>query len=138
MMDFADIPFVRSLGLELLVCEGGHSEVRFPTRPEHMNSFGITHGGACMALLDVALARAARSVAPELGIVTIEMKTSFLRPAKGVLLGKGRLLHRTHTLAFTEGSIVDARGRVCAHATGTFRYLSPAPEAGAPASPTND
>ncbi len=110
--------------LELVDYRGiARSEVRFATRPEHLNSVGITHGGACMTLLDVALARAARSVAPDLGVVTIEMKTSFMRPAKGVLTATGRLLQRTQTLAFTEGSIRDARGRVCAHATGTFRYL---------------
>ena len=26
-------------------------------------------------------------------------------------------------MAFTEGRILDAEGRVCAHATGTFKYM---------------
>ena len=69
------------------------------------------------------MARAARSVQKDMGVVTIELKTAFMRPAKGVLTARGRLLHRTPTLAFTEASIFDAQGRLCAHATGTFRYV---------------
>jgi uncharacterized protein (TIGR00369 family) len=76
-----------------------------------------------MTLLDVVMAHAARSVEPAIGCVTIEMKTSFMRAAKGPLLAKGRLLHRTATMAFTEGSLFDAEGKLCAHATGTFKFV---------------
>ena len=127
-MDFGvEIPFVRLLGFELVLFEGGHSEVRYEPRPEHLNSFAVTHGGACMTLLDVAMATAARSVNQTMGVVTIEMKTSFMQPARGVLSGKGRLMHRTATMAFTEATIFDSEGRACAHATGTFKYVKRLP-----------
>ena len=58
-----------------------------------------------------------------MGVVTIEMKTSFMRPSVGPLVAKGRLIERTATLAFTEGTIYDEKGRACAHATGTFKYV---------------
>ena len=135
----ADIPFVHHLGFELTRFDGGFSEITYAPKPEHLNSFGVTHGGACMTLLDVAMAVAARSVQPELGVVTIEMKTSFMQPAKagravtgdgaaegpgrGSLLAKGHLLHRTATLAFTTATLFDADGKACAHATGTFKYI---------------
>jgi uncharacterized protein (TIGR00369 family) len=123
-MDFgADIPFVEHLGFELWLFEGGQSEIRYSARPEHLNSFGVAHGGASMTLMDVTMATAARSVDKEMGVVTIEMKTSFMRPALGPLTAKGRLLHRSATLAFTEASIYDEAGRLCAHATGTFKYV---------------
>jgi uncharacterized protein (TIGR00369 family) len=122
-----DIPFVKLLGLELVLFEGGHSEVLLPARDEHLNSFAVTHGGVLMTLLDVTMASAARSVCPELGVVTIEMKTSFMRPAMqsghGPLRAKGELMHRTATMAFTQASVFDGRGHLCAHATGTFKYL---------------
>jgi len=76
-----------------------------------------------MTLLDVTMATAARSVDKTMGVVTIEMKTSFMQPARGQLVGKGKLLHRSKSMAFTEGSIFDAEGRICAHATGTFKYV---------------
>ncbi|MDP2418867.1 MAG: PaaI family thioesterase [Hydrogenophaga sp.] len=117
------IPFVEHLGFELRMFEGGEAEIAFTPRPEHENSFNVVHGGASMTLLDVVMAHAARSVEPAMGCVTIEMKTSFMRAAKGPLLGKGHLLHRTATMAFTEGSIFDAAGKLCAHATGTFKFV---------------
>lgn len=118
-----DVPFISHLGFELRQWDGDGSEIGYEARAEHLNSLGVTHGGACMTLLDVCMARAARGDNKDVSIVTVEMKTTFMRPAKGKLTGRGKLLHRTETMAFTEASIVDAHGRLCAHATGTFRYV---------------
>ena len=123
----AYIPFVDHLGFEMVFFEDGYSELRYTPEPEHMNSFNVTHGGAVMTFLDVTLASAARSVDKGMGAVTIEMKTSFMRPAipseNGPLVAKGELMHRTATMAFTQATVYDARGHACAHATGTFKYL---------------
>jgi uncharacterized protein (TIGR00369 family) len=118
-----EIPFVEHLGFELTRFEGGLSELTYEPRPEHLNSFSVTHGGALMTLLDVTMARAALSVQKEMGAVTIEMKTSFMQPARGKLTGKGQLMHRTATMAFTQATVFDEEGRACAHATGTFKYV---------------
>lgn len=123
----ANIPFVHHLGFELTVFDGGSSEIEYEPRPEHQNSFGVAHGGACMTLLDVSMATAARSVEKGMGVVTIEMKTTFMQPARGKLTGKGRLMHRSASLAFTEATIFDSAGRACAHATGTFKYVKRLP-----------
>jgi uncharacterized protein (TIGR00369 family) len=74
----ATIPFVDHLGFSLEKFEGGQSEIHYAPKPEHLNSFDVTHGGAVMALLDVVMATAARSVEVSMGVVTIEMKTSFI------------------------------------------------------------
>lgn len=118
-----EIPFVEHLGFDLTLFEGGFSEIVFDPKPEHLNSFSVTHGGALMTLLDVTMAVAARSVQRDMGAVTIEMKTSFMQPARGHLTAKGRLMHRTATMAFTEGTVFDEAGRACAHATGTFKFV---------------
>ena len=132
-----DIPFVRHLGFELVQFEGGHSEIHYELKPEHLNSFAVAHGGASMTLLDVVMAHAARSVDKGRGVVTIEMKTTFMQPARGKLSGKGRLMHRTATMAFTEGTIYDSEGRACAHATGTFKYVNRLPTGPNSANPHN-
>lgn len=124
------IPFVEHLGLALKVFDAGASEIHYTPAPEHLNSFSVTHGGALMTLLDVALAVAARSVQKDMGAVTIEMKTSFMRPACGPLVARGRLMHRTATLAFVEGTVFDAHGHACAHASGTFKYVRRLPVGG--------
>jgi acyl-coenzyme A thioesterase PaaI-like protein len=56
-----------------------------------------------------------------------------MRPAKASgsekLVAKGHLMHRTRSMAFTEGHVFDADGQLCAHATGTFKYVSRRPAA---------
>ena len=118
-----EIPFVSHLGFTLHQWADGESELHFHAKPEHLNSFDVTHGGASMTLLDVTMAHAARSVIEGSGAVTIEMKTSFMAPAKGPLVAKGKLLSRTKTIAFCEGWLYDGSGKLCCHATGTFKYV---------------
>jgi uncharacterized protein (TIGR00369 family) len=129
------IPFVDLLGMEFLAWGGGESEIALETRDELCNSWSVIHGGVTMTLLDVSMARAARS--PDQsghpsspGVVTIEMKTSFMRPALGRIVGKGKLLQRTASMAFCEASVFDAAGQLVAHATGTFKYLNGLPAGG--------
>jgi uncharacterized protein (TIGR00369 family) len=118
-----EIPFVELLGFELVKFEAGQSELAYAPKAEHLNSFSVTHGGALMTLLDVTMACAARSVLPEMGVVTIEMKTSFMQPAIGPLTARGELMHRTATIAFTQATVLDAAGKACAHSTGTFKFV---------------
>ena len=121
------IPFVDLLGFSLEKFEGGHSELHYAPLADHCNSFAVTHGGAVMTLLDVVMATAARSVEATKGVVTIEMKTTFMRPARvnpgEKLTARGELQHRTHSMAFTEGRVYDPQGQLCAVATGTFKYV---------------
>lgn len=124
------IPFVDHLGFVLQAMADGQARIAFEPRPEHLNSFSVVHGGALMTLLDVTMAHAARSTQPELGAVTVEMKTSFMRAAQGPLLASGQLLHRSATLAFVEAGVRDAQGRLCAQASGTFKMVPRLPVAG--------
>ena len=124
----AYIPFVEMLGFEMVFFDDGQSEIRYTPEAEHMNSFNVTHGGAIMTLLDVSMATAARSVDKALGVVTVEMNTSFMQPARGNLTAKGRLMHRSKSMAFTESTLFDEAGNACAHATGTFKYVNKAPD----------
>jgi len=132
-----EIPFVEHLGFELNQFADGHSEITYTARAEHLNSFSVTHGGAIMTLMDVSMATAARSKVPEMGVVTIEMKTSFMQPAIGPLVAKGELMHRTATMAFTQSTVFDAAGRKCAHATGTFKFVKRLPTGAKSSNPLN-
>ena len=129
------IPFVEQLGLELWGFGDGKAELRVDLAACHLNSWEVAHGGVLMTLLDVAMAHAARAhhshdPASAPGVATVEMKTSFMRPAEGELRALGHLMHRTSTMAFCEGRVVDGHGELCAHATGTFKYLRALPSRG--------
>lgn len=118
------VPFVESLGIELHGFGDGHAELRVDLDAAHLNAWDVAHGGVVMTLLDVAMAMAARSGTGHTGgVATIEMKTSFLRPAEHQLRAVAKVLHRTPTLAFCEGSLFDDQGQLCASASGTFKIL---------------
>ncbi len=117
------IAFAEHLGIVTEMAAEGASLLHYSPKPEHLNSFNVVHGGVCMTLLDVTMAAAARCLEQDMGVVTIEMKTSFMQPAQGTLTGKGRLIHRTATMAFTEGTLYNEAGKPCAHATGTFKFV---------------
>ena len=131
------IPFVEHLGLELLKFEDGEAEIALALREELCNSWSVAHGGVTMTLLDVTMAHAARAPGREgegqdngIGVVTIEMKTSFMRPGLGRLHAKGRRVHATSSLAFCEAQVFDEKGSLVAQASGTFKYLRGLPAGG--------
>jgi len=119
------IPFADFLGFRFISAKDGQSVLHYEPQDSHLNSFKVTHGGALMTLMDVSMANAARSSESGSRVVTIELKTSFFNPAKGPLRAYGQLLHRTRSMAFVETKVMDSEEVLCAHATGTFRYVKP-------------
>lgn len=118
-------PFVAHLGVEMVSLEKGRAEIMLQVQPHMENGLQVAHGGLVMTLLDVVMALAAKSNDPEgLGVVTIEMKTSFLRPAKGELHGFGFCDHYSSTMAFCRGELRDTHGRVLAQSMGTFKRMA--------------
>ena len=129
------IPFAEALGFELIRFEAGEAEIAVDLRPDQCNTWQVAHGGLTMTLLDVVMAHASRAPTPgqpvdDRGVVTLEMKTSFMRPGVNRLISHGKLLHRTSSLAFCEGRVVDEAGELIAHATATFKFLRGLPVGG--------
>ncbi len=114
----------QTLGFRMLRVEQATRtvEIAFEARAELLsNAMGQIQGGYLCAMLDECMSVAClvasgmTAVAP-----TLEMKTSFLRPAlPGALKGVGRVLRWGRTIAFTEGELYDDQGRLVAKASGT-------------------
>ena len=127
------IPFLRFLGVESVRYLPGDAVLRLAIEPHLQNSFDRVHGGVSMTLLDVCMAMAARSLINESlavsaqgeshGVVTIEMKTSFLAPGVGTLFARGACLQKGASLLFCEGQLFDLRGGLVAKASGTFKAI---------------
>lgn len=123
------IPFLERLGVVRHIRDDGRSEIALDLETWHHNSWEMAHGGVVMTLLDVAMAVAARSGDPEeRGVVTIEMKTSFMAPGRGSkLVAIGDCLQRTSTMAFCEAEIRGDDGKLAARASGTFKFIKRKP-----------
>lgn len=123
----SEIPFIEGLGIRLDALGDGHARASVNLERRHMNSFEVAHGGTLMSLLDVSMAMAVRGMARATGsdarsIATVEMKTSFMRPAKGLLTSTADVVHRTRSMAFCEAEIRSSDNELIARASGTFRY----------------
>lgn len=117
-------PFMAHLGAEFISAGHGKAEIRLALKPHLENGLEAAHGGVVMTLLDVVMAMAAKSSDPNgFGVVTIEMKTSFLRPAKGTLHAHGFCDHHSASMAFCRGEIRDPSGRLIASSMGTFKRI---------------
>lgn len=127
--DLDGVPFMRDLGAQLLRADKGEADIALDLAERHMNSWGVGHGGVVMSLLDVAMARAGKSLVDaeqgaDVGSVTVEMKTSFFRPARGRVVAHGRVLHRSTTLIYCEAELRDVSRHLVAKALGTIKFLN--------------
>ncbi len=97
-------------------------EVTFEAKAELFgNPMKQIQGGYLCAMLDECMSVACQVASGMTHVApTVEMKTSFFRPAMpGPLRGVGRVIRLGKTIAFTEGELFDAEGRMVAKATGT-------------------
>ena len=120
-------PAVELLGYRLLTAdaERGEAQAEFLARPEFLNLMGNVQGGFLTAMLDAVASTALLAQLPSDHVApTLELKTSFVRPAPpGRLLGHGRVVHRGRTIAFLAGELTDEDGTLLATASATVRIV---------------
>jgi uncharacterized protein (TIGR00369 family) len=126
------IPFLDHLGVELVEFGRGRSALALTLAPHHCNSLKAAHGGVVMTMLDAAMAIAGRAAHTDdyeapLNTITVEMKTSFLRPGSGRLLVTAECLQKGASLMFCEGEARDETGTLVARGSGTFKLWVPRP-----------
>jgi len=117
------IPFIAHLGLVTEALGEGTARLWMPLPKHFTNSLGTAHGGVIMSLLDVALCTAARTLHPDsLGVITIDMSTSFIGGGQGErLIAESRVLKDGRSMTFVEGEAKNADGTLVAKAIGTVR-----------------
>lgn len=114
----------QTLGFRMLSVSQAKKEVEvaFDARAELLcNPMGQIQGGYVCAMLDEAMSVAGMVASGMTCVVpTLEMKTSFLKPAMpGALRGVGRVIRFGRTIAFLEGELYDSEDRLLAKASAT-------------------
>ena len=115
----------RLLGWKLLTLDPANGTIRveFAAVPDFINPFGTIQGGIISAMLDDAMGPAATAF---LGghhmALTVELKTSFMRPAMiGPLFVEAKVLHQGRNIVFLEAAMRDKEDKLIATATATAR-----------------
>lgn len=123
---FARQPFMALLGAAVEAAAPGTVTLAMPFRADLTQQNGFLHGGAVMALADVAGGYAAFSVFPPgSDVLTVELKLNLLAPARGDRLrAVGAVLRAGGTLTVCEVRVhAEAAGMapvLCAAGTQTL------------------
>ena len=121
-------PLMQTMGLTILRIAPGEIDEDMPHNPAFAEGGGGLHGGAVTSGLDTVCASAAHTlVAAGDGILTVELKTSFLRYAMGERFRfEGRVVKPGRNLIFTEGkcwAITGGEAKLAATMTATMMVM---------------
>ncbi|MGW5719238.1 PaaI family thioesterase [Amycolatopsis sp. NPDC003865] len=103
----------------------GHGEVVAVAEPDESlyNPIGMVHGGVAATMLDSVVGCAVHTTLPVgVGYSSVELKVSYLRAihaGRGEIRATGRVVKEGSRIAFAEGEIRDAEGKLLATASGT-------------------
>ncbi len=122
-------PLARLLGIRRKRMAKGRCSFTLTVRPQHMNPYGLVHGGVIYSLADYAMGGAlASQLEPSERCTTLEIKINYLAPAsRGTLRADARVLERTRRIGVLEATVHADGGRLVALATGSF-YIQADPD----------
>jgi len=123
-------PFSQLLGMRCIFREQGKTRYELEVGPNLLNKRGVAHGGVVTSLLDTALGGAVvSSLTQEEWTGTLELSVQFREPVRpGPVIGEGRMARRGKSVAFAEGEVRDAEGKVLASAHGVWNIWPKKPD----------
>jgi uncharacterized protein (TIGR00369 family) len=118
-------PFPRHLPMRITNLGWDTSTIVLDVEPNHLQPFGIVHGGVIATLIDTATFWAGfGSLAPDAGLVNVDLKLNYLQAVSaGTLVAQGRAIRLGRTLSYTEATVTGADGALVAHGTSTLMAL---------------
>ncbi|MFB8027856.1 PaaI family thioesterase [Streptomyces sp. NPDC056465] len=119
----APAPVSEAVGFELDEVEKGRVVFTLVPGEEHYNPIGSMHGGIYATLLDSAAGCAVQSTLPPgMAYTSLDLTVKFLRRVTvdtGTVRAIGTVVSAGRQTALAQAQLVDATGRVLAHATST-------------------
>lgn len=118
--------FARLVGLRPVAMEDGRAVFEVGLGPDHLNPYGVVHGGVVYSLVDTAMGGALVSrLEPGERCLTLEIKVNYVTAATGgVLRCQATLLERTRRIGVLEAQVRTADDRLVAVASGSFYITS--------------
>jgi uncharacterized protein (TIGR00369 family) len=114
-----DLPsgFAEHIGVEWVDLDPKEAKARIAVGPEHLQPYGIVHGGVYSSLAESLTSAATYTAVREEGKVAMGQAndTSFLRPiTEGTIHATARARHSGSTTWIWDVEITDDQDRVCA------------------------
>ncbi len=117
------------IGASLKKVDAGEVEIALPWRDDLTQQKGFVHGGILGMIADTACGYAAYSLMPAGGsLVTVEYKMNILKPGRGALLAKGRVIRAGRTLTVAQAEVYAEDGGHVATMLQTLMALPDRPD----------
>ncbi len=117
-------PIGEALQFNLIEVDAGRAVFGGIAGAHAYNPFGVVHGGYAATLLDSACACAVHTLlAANRSCTTIELKVSFHRTMtaeSGEVRAEATVMSLGSRVAFAQGKLTDAEGRLCASASSSL------------------
>ena len=117
------------IGAALTVVEPGYVEVALPFRDDLTQQKGFVHGGVIGMIADTACGYSAFSLMPAGGsLVTVEYKMNILKPGRGALVARGKVIRPGRTLTVARAEVYADDGSHVATMLQTLMALPGTPD----------
>jgi acyl-CoA thioesterase len=115
-------PLAELLGIRPERFDEGAATFGLTVRDDHLNPYGVVHGGVVYSLVDTAMGAALHTrLAQGERCATIEIKINYLAPvAEGELRAEAHLVERTKRIGVLEARVRGGGEQLVAVAMGTF------------------
>jgi uncharacterized protein (TIGR00369 family) len=117
------------IGATLGRVEAGEVEVALPWRDDLTQQKGFVHGGVVGMIADTACGYSAFSLMPAGGsLVTVEYKMNILKPGRGALVARGKVIRAGRTLTVARAEVYAEDGSHVATMLQTLMALPDTPD----------
>ncbi|SHL46522.1 uncharacterized domain 1-containing protein [Desulfatibacillum alkenivorans DSM 16219] len=118
-------PYPAHMSMQLESVDYDKAEVVLDTGRQHLQPFGIVHGGVFATLIDTATFWAGFLRIPEdAGLVNVDLKLNYLKSVTDQKLRAfGLVLRPGRTVSYAEAKVYDASGDLVAHGTSSLLVL---------------
>ena len=118
-------PYPALIGMTIASLEIDRCRIELTLRRDHLQPFGIVHGGVLATLIDTATFWAAFMRLPDdAGLVNVDLKLNYLRAVvDGNLRAEGECLRAGRQISYTVASVYNDANELVAHGTSTMMAL---------------
>src|SRR5688500_13083734 len=117
------------IGARLTAVEPGATEISLPWRDDLTQQKGFVHGGVIGMIADTACGYSAFSLMPAGGsLVTVEYKMNILKPGRGNLVARGKVIRPGRTLTVARAEVYADDGSHVATMLQTLMALPGTPD----------
>ena len=118
-------PYPALIGMTIAALEFDRCRIELALRRDHLQPFGIVHGGVLATLIDTATFWAAFMRLPDdAGLVNVDLKLNYLKAVvDGNLRAEGECLRAGRQISYTVASVYNDANELVAHGTSTMMAL---------------